>query len=225
MGSINGPIIESIKLLILSVSVPIKSCTAHSSGFINPFLTILTRRFFIVLFNAFLIVEPRHPNALKSPPMGLKAAFTNASFCAIAASGLVILLKIKFLAAIKPRSINSINLPSSKPLKLVVNPSNASDISLTAVSRPSTIVNAFPRPPDAPFRNFVKEFDMDDAPFLGKHLYDTAAGIQVMFLFDCYIYSSSGGVNILSASSGLPFLINLIISFDSLLSIRFCLSA
>ena len=71
---------ESIKLVTLAVIAPMKSSTAHSNGLINPFFIILVSRFLIVPFNAFLIVEPRHPKAPINPVIGLTAAFANALF-------------------------------------------------------------------------------------------------------------------------------------------------
>ena len=80
IGLIRGPTIESITLAILPVRLPIKPSTAHSKGLMKPFLIILVSRFVIVPFNAFLIVEPRHPKAPINPLIGPSAAFANALF-------------------------------------------------------------------------------------------------------------------------------------------------
>ena len=169
MGSMRGPIIESIILLILFVKEPIKSSTAHSRGFMNPLWIILVSNFLIVPPNAFLIVEPRHPNAPKSLPIGLNAVLINELLCASAAIGLEILLKIKFFAAIKPVSIKPVSFSCKSELKLVVRPLMASVISPTAVSRSSIILKAPPSPFDALFKNLDKDFWIFDASDLGKH--------------------------------------------------------
>ena len=80
IGPIRGPTIESIILETLAVIAPIKSSTAHSNGLMNPFFNMFVSRFLIVPFNAFLIVEPRHPKAPINPSTGPFIAFENALF-------------------------------------------------------------------------------------------------------------------------------------------------
>ena len=100
-------------------------------GLTIPFFIAFDSIFFIVLFNAFFTVDPRHPKAPNKALTGLNALSEKALNCASAARGPIFARK----NVLTPSIAEDIKLPSrssSKVLKFVVIPPTMS-VSLLAV--------------------------------------------------------------------------------------------